>query len=88
MENTVEYPQDLDLELYIAVVGSERATVTVRVPLFDEPSYDMTTMVEPGVVQGYGLTHRLRNLNQGISGKTIYVRYACYFIQNEIQVPM
>lgn len=74
MENTVEYPQDLDLELYVAVVGSERATVTVRAPLVSDPVYNIMTVVQPGAVQAYGFASRIKNEGQGIFGNSIYVR--------------
>ena len=74
MENTVEYPQDFDLELYVAVVGSTAATVNVRAPLVSYPEYNIMTEVQPGQVQAYGLAHLLRNVGQGITGNTIFVR--------------
>lgn len=75
MENRVEYPQDLDLELYVAVVGSQSATVNVRAPLVSFPTYNAMTEVKPGQVQAYGFAYSLRNVGQGITGNSIYVRY-------------
>ncbi|XP_067948374.1 uncharacterized protein [Watersipora subatra] len=74
MENTVEYPQDLDLELYVAVVGNQAATVSVRTPLFPFPDYNIMTEIQPGEVQAYGLATRLKGKGQNTTGNGIYVR--------------
>jgi len=74
MDNVVEYPKDLDLELYVAVVGTQSATVSVRAPLIDFPSYNTMSEVKPGDVQGYGFSWRLRNQGQGITNNVIFVR--------------
>lgn len=74
MENEVEYPKDFDLELYVAVVGTEKATVSVRTPLVSFPEYNIMSEIEAGQVQGYGFTWRMRNVGQGITGNTVYVR--------------
>lgn len=75
MDNVVENPKDFDLELYVAVVGSQKSTVAVRAPMLSFPSYDMMTEIEPGTVRGFGFTWRMRNTDQGISGNTVFVRY-------------
>lgn len=74
MDNVVEYPQDFDLELYVAVVGSTPAIVSIRTPLYDTPNYNIMSEVQPGEVQQYGFTWRMRNTGQGITGNTVYVR--------------
>ncbi|XP_067949903.1 uncharacterized protein [Watersipora subatra] len=74
MENTVEYEQGFDLELYVAVVGNQKATVNVKVPLETDPVYDLVTEIQPVDVQAYGLVPKLRNVGQGIFSTTVFVR--------------
>ena len=75
MENDVEYPLGLDLELYAAVTGNKDANIRVRAPMVSFPKYEIETSVKPGEVHAFGFASGLKNEAQGISGKTVLLRY-------------